>query len=224
MIQDSVWIPTKDGKKMEGLLRKPDGTGPFPAVVFVSGLGMTMHEGNNSFDEISKLLVAQGIMTVQFTFPIFDKNGLCRELPLMKRGEITRNVLSWVSGRNDVDKNRLGILAQSYGAATVLGIHPEDVRTFLFVSGAYFPKQSIAQVYREKRVKLNYSGDTSLPRSSGENTTVGKNFWEDIEHFDDIGNAKQIHQPVFMMSRDRCGKNFCKTPSRGLRKRLLNRG
>ena len=79
MIDETVWIPTRDGKKLEGLLRKPfdktqgkpAGHGPFPTVVFVPGLGMTLHEWNNSFDEIVKALVAAGYLTLQFQFSIF---------------------------------------------------------------------------------------------------------------------------------------------------------
>lgn len=201
-----MWIPTEEGKKIEGLVRKPDGSGPFPVVVFVSGFGMTLHEYKNSFDEISNDLVVQGIETLQFTFPIFDENGLCRELPLTTRANMTEEVLSWVHAQRDVDTKKIGVLAQSYGAATVLGVNLKLIKTLLVVSGAYFPKRSIAQVYREKGVNINYSGDTSLPRSSGENTTVGKEFWIDIDNFDDLGKAKQVHLPFLMIHGDHDSK------------------
>lgn len=206
MIEGRIWIPTADGKRLEGLLRKPTWNGPFPAVVFVSGLGMTMHEWNNSFDEIAQRLVAVGILTVQFTFPIFDAKEKCRELALGKRGEIVEGALSWVRKRSDVQKERIGIVAQSYGAATLLGADIGGIRTLLLVSGAYFPLKSIARVYREKGVRINYEGDTSLPRSSGENTTVGKEFWKDIKTFDDIAHAKKLRLPVFMVHGDRDSK------------------
>ncbi|MBI3576976.1 hypothetical protein HY086_02990 [Candidatus Gottesmanbacteria bacterium] len=65
-MEESLWITNRFGEKMEALLRKPDGKGPFPAVVFVSGFGMDLHEYKNSNDEISKLLVDAGFLTVQF--------------------------------------------------------------------------------------------------------------------------------------------------------------
>ncbi len=156
-------IPTEKNKSLDCLLRVPEGKGLFPAAIFVSGLGMTMHEWNNSFDEIAQRLVGIGIMTVQFTFPIFDAQGRCRELGLRNRGGIIEDVLSWVRQREDVQKERIGVLAQSYGAATVLGINMKGIRTMLFVGGAYFPLKSIARVYTEKGVTINYDGDTSLP-------------------------------------------------------------
>ncbi|MDP1722009.1 MAG: prolyl oligopeptidase family serine peptidase [Candidatus Gottesmanbacteria bacterium] len=206
MKKQSVQIPVRHKIALDGLIRKPDGKGPFPAVIFVSGLGMTMHEWKNSFDEIAQKLIDIGIMTVQFTFPIFDAEGRCRELPLKRRGEIVEDVLSWVRKRSDVQKERIGVLAQSYGAVTVLGIDTRRIQTLLFVGGAYFPLKSIARVYTEKGVKINYNGDTSLPRSSGENTTVGKEFWKDIKTFDDIGRAKRLRFSVFMVHGDQDSK------------------
>ena len=67
MKEESVWITNRFGEKLEALLRKPEGEGPFPAVVFVSGFGMDLHEYINSNDEISKRLVAQGILKIQFS-------------------------------------------------------------------------------------------------------------------------------------------------------------
>lgn len=206
MTEEKILISIQGGVKLEGLLRKPQGEGTFPAVVFVSGLGMTMHEWNNSFDEIAQQLVAIGIMTIQFTFPTFDAQGKCKELALGKRGEIVEDILSWVRKRNNVQKERIGVVAQSYGAVTVLGINMKGVHTLLLVSGAYFPLKSVARVYTEKGVKVNYDGDTSLPRSSGENTTVGKEFWNDIKTFDDIGHAKRLHLPVFIIHGDHDSK------------------
>ena len=206
MTEEKIIISIQGGVKLEGLLRKPPGDGPFPAVIFVPGLGMTMHEWNNSFDKIAQQLVTIGIVTVQFTFPTFDAQGKCRELALGKRGEIVEDVLFWVRQRGDVQKERIGVLAQSYGAVTVLGINTKGIHTLLFVSGAYFPLKSIARVYTEKGVKIDYNGDTSFPRSSGENTTVGKEFWKDIKTFDDIGYAKRIHLPVLMVHGDHDSK------------------
>ena len=206
MIKQSVQIPVRDKITLDGLIRMPEGKGPFPSVIFVSGLGMTMHEWNGSFDEIAQKLVDIGIMTVQFTLPVFDAKGRCRELALGKRGEIVEDVLFWVRQRGDVQKERIGVLAQSYGAVTVLGINTKGIHTLLFVSGGYFPLKSIARVYTEKGVTINYNGDTSLPRSSGEKTTVGKEFWKDIKTFDDIGYAKRLHLPVFMIHGDHDSK------------------
>jgi dipeptidyl aminopeptidase/acylaminoacyl peptidase len=180
MTEESLWITNRFGEKLDALIRKPDADGPFPVVLFVSGLGMTMHEWNNSFDEISRRLVSIGIMTLQFTFSIFDAKGKCRELPLDKRAMQAEDVLAWLINYSMTDTRRVGILAQSFGVTTTLLMNLQKVSSLIFVSGAYNPWENITRVFVERGVVMNYDGNTSLPRSTGENTTVGKDFWEPL--------------------------------------------
>ncbi len=188
-MEKSLWISTPDGKKLEGLLRKPEGDGPFPVILFIPGLGMTLHEWNNSFDEISKLLVASGFLTLQFSFNIFSPDGVVRELTLDKRAAQLKSVYQWLLKRPDVDGQRLGVLAQSFGVPTSMAAHLASVKTTVFVSGAFFPYRSITKVYTERGTVINYNGDTTLPRSSGEHTTVGKEFWQSLKDFDQLAAA-----------------------------------
>ncbi len=212
MTEGSVWIPTRDGKKLEGLLHRPSGPGPFPAAIFVHGLGMTMHEWNGSLDEIAGRLNDSGILTLQFQFDIFKPDpserlgvgGSVRELPLDERAQQFEDALKWLLARPDVDTKRIGILAQSYGVPTVLslaGLNPA-VKSYVFVSGTYFPEKSIRRVYEERGVTVNFHGDTRLPRSSGEETTVGREFWPSLASFDPIKEVKKLTQPVLMIHGD----------------------
>lgn len=195
-------ITTHHGNKLEALLRKPKGRGPFPAVLFVSGLGMTLHEWNNSFDEISQHLVKAGFLTLQFTFSIFHSDGSCRELPLDLRAAEFTDVLSWIEQRSDIEGTRIGVLAQSFGVPTILYADVTRVQSLVFVSGGFFPYKSISKVYEERGTMINYQGDTTLPRSSGENTTVGKKFWESLASYDDIVQVKRINQSAYMIHGD----------------------
>lgn len=202
-MEESLWISTPDGKKLEGLLRKPEGDGPFPAILFIPGLGMTLHEWNNSFDEISKLLVASGFLTLQFGFSIFYPDGVVRELALDKRAAQLKAVYQWLLSRSDVDRDHVGILAQSFGVPTLMAAHLANVRTTVFVSGSFFPYRSITKVYTERGTVINYSGDTTLPRSSGEHTTVGKEFWQSIKKFDPFKAVEKLTASVLVIHGDR---------------------
>lgn len=177
----------------DAVICKPKGNGPFPIILFVQGLGMTMHEWNNSFDEISRRLVDGGFQTVQFEFPIFH-DGMTRELPLRERAKIVEEVAN--------EYHPAGLLAQSYGAITTMVAKLPTVKTQLLVSAALSPLHSIKQVYEEVGMKVNYQGDTTMPRSSGENTTIGKEFWNDIQDFDDDKVAKTITIPTCMLHGD----------------------
>lgn len=202
MAEENVLITGRSEKKLDGLVRKPQGDGPFPAVVFVSGLGMTMHEWNNSFDEIAGSLNRAGFLTLQFQFDIFKPDGTVRELPLDERAKQFTEALDWLHARPDVDTNRVGILAQSYGVPTILSADISLAKSIVFVGGAYFPWQSITRVYTELNVTINYAGDTTLPETSGEHTTVGKEFWSSVASFDPIAHAKKLIRPVLMIHGD----------------------
>ncbi len=192
-----VWIPTRDGQKLEGLVRKPEGKGPFPIVVFVAGLGMTMHEWNNSFDEIAQRLVDRGIMTLQFQLPTFDAQGNSYEVPISQRATKVEEVFSWFSKQKDILIDRIGVVAQSYGVTTALAANLPNVRTAVWVGGAYAPKNSLAKAYEEEE---------ELRRSSGKSTIVGKAFWEDVRKFDDVALAQGIHFPILVIHGDKDNK------------------
>lgn len=188
---------------MKKLVHVPtSGTKPFPAVIFVHGLGMTMHEYNRSFDEIAKRLNQAGILTFQFQFDIFKRDGSVRELPLDARAAQFTDAFEWLLARPDVDTKRVGILAQSYGVPTILSADVLLAKSLVFVSGTYFPEKSIRRVYEERGVVINFDGDTTLPRSSGERTTVGKEFWPSLASFDPIARVRQLTQPVLTVHGD----------------------
>lgn len=178
------------------------GTKLFPVVIFVHGLGMTMHEYNRSFNEIAKRLNQAGILTFQFQFDIFKPDGSVRELPLDERAKQFTEALDWLLARSDVDPKRVGILAQSYGVPTILSADISLAKSIVFIGGAYFPWHSITRVYAELNVVINYGGDTTLPKTSGEYTTVGKEFWSSVRSFDPIAHAKKLTQPVLMIQGD----------------------
>lgn len=205
MIEEQVWIPTVDGKKLEGLLRKPEGDGPFPTVLFVSGFGMDLHEYINSNDEISKRLVARGILTLQFSFSGCGKSeGDYREVTLDRQAQQIENVLNWLKPRNDVNNHHRGIHATSMGVPSVLLANLSRCASLCLVSGVYQVSRSIHQVYAEERgVKINYDGYTEIPRGSGTTTPVGPGFWKSIAAFDALKEVRKVTIPVFLIHGDR---------------------
>jgi uncharacterized protein len=67
-MEQKLFITNRFGEKLETIIRKPDGNGKFPAVIFVAGFGADLHEYNNSHDEIAERLVNSGFLTIQFSF------------------------------------------------------------------------------------------------------------------------------------------------------------
>lgn len=212
MTEESLWITNRFGEKLEALLRKPirqaqgkpDGKGPFPAVIFVSGFGMDLHEYINSNDEISKLLVSKDILTLQFSFSGCGKSeGDYSQMTLERQGLQVEDVIEWISKREDIQGEKIGIHATSMGVPSTLLSNYSSRAALCFVGGAYQVNSSIHRVYEEERgVKINYTGTTQLPRGSGATTPVGPRFWKSIAAFDALREVRKIKIPVFLIHGD----------------------
>lgn len=202
MTEESVWITNRFGEKLEAILRKPDGKGPFPVVVFVSGFGMDLHEYKNSNDEVSKLLVDAGILTVQFNFSVV---GTERELALPDRAKELMSVLRWVKQNKNVIGDRIGIHATSFGAPTTLSMNISGVESFVFVSGVYWLTRFRKQ-FQGRGATIYYDKDTELPRASGRKTVVGPEFWPSVDAFDPLVIAQKLTEPVLVIHGDQDDK------------------
>lgn len=198
------WITDRFGEKLEALQRKPEGKGPFPAVIFVSGFGMDLHEYINSNDEISKRLVQKGFLTLQFSFSGCGKSkGDYREMTLERQAQQIEDMIRWLVRQEHVDVNHIGIHATSMGVSSTLLSDYSSCTSLCLVSGVYQVKRSIHQVYAQERgVKINYAGMTELPRGSGAKTPVGPGFWKSIAIFDAVREGRRIKIPVFLIHGD----------------------
>ncbi len=201
-MNEAVWIPNRFGEKLEALIRKPDGNGPFPAVVIVSGFGMDLHEWKNSNDEVSKRLVEAGFLTVQFNFSVV---GTGRELALPHRAKELASVLTWVKQNKNVITERIGIHATSFGAPTTLSASLFGVKSLSFASGVYWLTRFRKQ-FQGRGATIYYDRDTALPRASGKKTIVGPEFWPSIDVFDPLVIAQKLTAPMLVIHGDQDDK------------------
>lgn len=202
MKQQQLNIPVEKDKSLDCLLRIPDGKGPFPAIIMVSGFGMDLHEYKNSNDEVSKRLVDAGFLTVQFNFSVA---GSERELPLPDRAKELESVVKWVTQNKNIVKDRIGIHATSFGAPTTLSMNIAGITSFVFVSGVYWLTRFKKQ-FQGRGATIYYDKDTDLPRSGGRKTIVGPEFWPSIDAFDPLVIALKLFAPVLVIHGDKDDK------------------
>lgn len=210
MVEEKLWITNRFGEKLEALVRKPSGESKFPAVLFVSGFGMDLHEYNNSNDEISKRLVEKGFFTMQFSFAGRGKSeGRYQEMTIHRQAQQVIDMLHWLGKRSDVNSKRIGIFAQSFGVATTIVANPRQVKSMVFNSGAYYPYSSMQKVFREEYASYNPHGLSSRKSpSTGVVSIVGPQFWKTLSYFDQ-NQKKQcllVKTPVFMVHGDKDNK------------------
>jgi dienelactone hydrolase len=137
LAQESVLIPNGDEKPLKGVLFKPDGPGPFPAVIALhvcGGLGARGVMGARHLDWAERLK-AQGHIVL---FPdSFGSRGLGSQCvvtdrtvrPSRERVSDTMAGRAYLLAREDVIADRISLLGWSNGASAVLWTVAADKRS-----------------------------------------------------------------------------------------------
>lgn len=200
-MKQPLFVKNRFGEKLEVLLRTPEVTGKFPGILFVSGFGMDLHEYKNSFDEISEYLVREGYVTLQFSFAGRGNSaGDYREMTLERQGMQVEDMTAWFANHGLVNRDRLGLFAQSFGAPSSLYADLGIFKTICLNGGAYYPGRSLRQVFiQERDVKVEADQDVKLPRSDGTFTVVGKQFFPNIDQFRPEVFISSLTQPMFLL-------------------------
>jgi pimeloyl-ACP methyl ester carboxylesterase len=118
---EEVSFSAGDGKStLAGTLTIPQGTGPFPAAVFVGGSGPTDRDettaGHKPFLVLADLLTRKGIAVLRY-----DKRGIAQSTgnyELATLDDLTSDVqaaLNYLKARKEVDRKRAGVLGHSEG-------------------------------------------------------------------------------------------------------------
>lgn len=202
MKEHNFWIMNRFGEKLETIARVPDGDKKFPTIVFVSGIGATLHETNNSFDEISNRLIDHGFAIVQFSFSGRGKSeGNYNEMTQLRQGQQVEDVLAWVKKQPFVDISRIGIFALSFGVASTLASDVSSIKSVLFLSGVYFPLQRMIAMFIEKG-EYHPDGISWRKQRDGSIFHVRPEFWNVLKAFDSKIACSSIRSPVCVLHGD----------------------
>jgi dienelactone hydrolase len=164
MAQESVEIPNGDEKPLKGVLFRPDGPGPFPAVIALhgcGGLGANGKLGARHADWAERLK-SQGMMVL---FPdSFGSRGLGSQClvadrtvrPGKERVSDTYAARAFLMDRADVRKDRVSLLGWSNGGSTVLWSvaaekKPRDDRPDFHAAVSFYPGCRLVAQAAERR-------------------------------------------------------------------------
>jgi fermentation-respiration switch protein FrsA (DUF1100 family) len=116
------------GVTLRGELRRPEGAGPFPAIILTHGLAFVIafFEHHN----FPRLFAEQGFVTLAYDHP---NTGLSDGLPRQELDPVAQqraysDAITYLVTRNDVDPDRIGIWGTSYSGGHVLAVAAADPR------------------------------------------------------------------------------------------------
>ena len=120
-----VKIPGRDTLTLTGILMKPDGSGPFPAVVLLHGCsGMNSVHASNTYNTWASRLVSWGYVTLQVdSLGPRGETNICdkvlRVAPFVRLFDAYAGK-SYLARQSYVDENRIAVMGWSHGGATTL--------------------------------------------------------------------------------------------------------
>lgn len=128
-----------EGERLAGVLRTPDeasAAGPRPAIVFCAGMSLTKEVW---LPEYAEHLCERGYVTLNFDYRGFGESGgePRRRLLPSRQVEDTRNALTYLETRPEVDPERLGVFGMSLGSTVATATAGVDrrVRALVGVGG-----------------------------------------------------------------------------------------
>lgn len=137
-----VHFPSTDATVLDGRLLRPDGPGPFPALVALHGCGGLYRRGGTEVNARDRdwalLLRDQGyVVLLVDSFGPRGHNAVCKLAERPVRQEVERKAdavgaLAYLRARPDVRPDRVGLIGWSHGGGTALATQgnppPADYR------------------------------------------------------------------------------------------------
>lgn len=198
MQEKKVFSYNEQGEKLAGIETLPsNANGKLAAVLLVHGFGVDKHE-YGLFDGLAQRMVESGVIVYRFDFSgRGESQGNYAEVTLTKLKTDLQSMLEFVRDAPNVDKNRIGILAQSFGTSVVAALAPKAKAVVLMGSISH-PLESMA--VEGKWAKLDQNGtSTKVKETSGEVITINKEFWKDFGNYNLVESIKEIHCPILFI-------------------------
>jgi dipeptidyl aminopeptidase/acylaminoacyl peptidase len=125
-----------DGLRLAGVLHLPDGMKAGerrPAILALHGFGTGKDSGTTK--DAAKLFAQMGYIALRFDFRgCGESEGEPGRLLCLDQVADTRNALTYMSSRDDVDPKRIGVMGHSFGAAVAIYTSGTDPRVAATIS------------------------------------------------------------------------------------------
>lgn len=193
------WLANRFGEKLEVVVRKPEGDGIFPTIIFVTGFGANLHETNNSHDELSEYFVAHGFATIQFSFSgRGESEGDYEKMTLSRQVVQLDDVIEWTNKQSFCDTKRIGVYALSFGVATTIRATLDSISSLCLVGGVYSAYETIQKLF-EDRGEFHPDQISWRKFSSGEVLKYPPDFWKDLKQSSETNKILKLTIPTMIV-------------------------
>lgn len=158
--EEEVSVTTKDGIKLSGSLTLPEGEGPFPAVLLISGSGPQDRNEEawkyKPFLMIADRLTRQGIAVLRMDDRGTGKSGgRYADATLQLAATDAECALDYLLRRKDIRRGKTGLAGHSMGGTIAFRMaaqRPQDVAFVLSLAGATIPGKDLMMHQCEKTI------------------------------------------------------------------------
>ncbi len=141
--EDVFFTQSKEGFQLAGTITRPEGDGPFPAVILISGSGPQNRDealmGHRPFLVLSDELTRSGIVVLRYDDRGFgESGGDASEATSLDFATDAESALTYLKGMPYVDSDNLGIIGHSEGAiiAPIVAQRDKDVDFLILMAGS----------------------------------------------------------------------------------------
>ncbi len=200
MVEEMITF-TNAGQRLYGMLHRPDGVGPFPAVAMLHGFTGDRFEPHRLFVKTARDLAAHGIAALRFDFRgSGESEGDFEDVTVSGEVSDARAALDFLAAHPAVDADRLGLLGISLGGCVAALVAGDDDRVkalvlwsavghLLEVLTALAPPGAAEQMQRQGWVDLG-------------GWKLGMGFIRELPDLDPLGAAARYSGPALILHGD----------------------
>lgn len=167
----------------------------YPTITLVHGFGVTKSE-YGLFDGLTTELSVSGFLVYRFDFSgCGESEGDYSKTSLSKLKSDLAKILDFVKSQSQVNNQKIGIHAQSFGTTTTVALAPQT-QALVMTGSISHPKEIISQLFGKG---YNPNGISIRTKSNGTLTKIKPQFWQDFENYNLLESIKKINCPILFI-------------------------
>ncbi|MCL4354158.1 alpha/beta hydrolase [Patescibacteria group bacterium] len=194
-MEQRLEVKNKAGETLVGTYVVPKKGVNFPCVIMVHGFHYFKEE-DGLFVETSRFLSDVGIASCRFDFSgCGESEGDYSETTLTKLKNDLSVIVNYVRKNLEIDKNRIGIFAQSFGTTVTVALSPK-VKSIV-LAGAFINPSDIFKQYFGKR--YNPTGISVKNHTDGRITEIKPGFWKDFNNYNLMSELRKLNSSLLLI-------------------------